>query len=59
MCKKKNHENTVLIESCLFATPLGGRKFPNTITEVQPYHFGYSKRLVKFLGREFSPESTL
>ncbi len=49
--KKENCKYTFLIESKLFASPVGKNPFPNDINDIQVFHFGNSKKLIKFLGK--------
>ena len=49
--KKENCKYTFLISLKLFASPVGKNPFPNDINDIQVFHFGNSKKLIKFLGK--------
>lgn len=48
-----NKDLTILIETELFATPLGVESFPQDISKISPFKYSYGKRLPKYVGRYF------
>ncbi len=45
-----NDKVTILIETTLFATPIGAYRFPNEVGQINPFIIGKGKRLWRFLG---------
>lgn len=48
----KNHV-TALVETDLFATPVGAERFPDDIEKISPFHFAQGRKLWRYVGREF------
>jgi hypothetical protein len=44
---------TILVETDLFATPVGVSAFPEDISRIDPWKFGTGKKLWRFVGRQF------
>lgn len=51
--KNEKIEQTLIIESKLFATPLGKYSFPENPNDINPMFFGSSDKLSRFLGKDF------
>ena len=45
-----NDEVTILVETELFATPVGARTFPDDMSQLEPYWFSSGKKLWRFFG---------
>jgi hypothetical protein len=49
--KNQNKEVTILVETELFATPIGAT-FPDKIETISPFFFSYGRKLWRYVGRE-------
>ena len=47
-----NDQVTLIVETDLFATPVGAKRFPENTQNISPYHFSFGKKLWRFVGRE-------
>lgn len=50
---QKKDNVTILIETELFATPLGAKRFPDDVEKISPFHFSSGRKLWRYVGREF------
>ncbi len=47
-----NRDVTILVETYLFATPVGANRFPDDIEKISPYYFSYGRKLWRYVGKE-------
>lgn len=44
---------TILVETSLFATPVGVNRFPDDVKHIRPFHFSSGRKLWRFVGPDF------